>query len=65
VRETGVGVIAPPDDSAAIQAGLEALHARWRGGTLDGLRLDPEAKRGLSRETRIGELADLLRSVAG
>jgi glycosyltransferase involved in cell wall biosynthesis len=65
VRETGAGIVAPPDDPAAIRASLEDLHARWQAGTLDGLRLDPEAKRGLSREARVGELAGLLRSVAG
>jgi glycosyltransferase involved in cell wall biosynthesis len=65
VRETGAGVVAPPDDPAAIRAALEDLHARWQAGTLDGLRLDPAAKRGLSREARVGELAGLLRSVAG
>jgi glycosyltransferase involved in cell wall biosynthesis len=65
VRETGAGIVAPPDDPAAIRAALEELHARWQGGTLDGLQLDPEVKRQLSREARVEELANLLRSVAG
>jgi glycosyltransferase involved in cell wall biosynthesis len=61
---TGAGVVAPPGDPAAIRDALEQLHARWQAGTLDGVRLDAEARRGLSREARVAELADLLRSVA-
>jgi glycosyltransferase involved in cell wall biosynthesis len=65
VRETGAGVVASPEDPAAIRAALDHLHARWQAGTLDGPLLDRTARRGLSREARVGELADVLRSVAG
>ena len=43
---------------------LGELRRPWWRGSLEGLRLDPEVKRGLTREAR-GELAGLLRSIAG
>jgi glycosyltransferase involved in cell wall biosynthesis len=61
IRETGAGVVASPDDVPAIREALGSLHARWRVGTLDGTVLDPETRRRLARETRVGELAELLR----
>jgi hypothetical protein len=64
IRDTGTGVVAAPDDVPAICEALEGLHARWRAGALDGRPLDPETKRRLARETRVGELAELLRSLA-
>jgi glycosyltransferase involved in cell wall biosynthesis len=64
IRETGAGVVAPSDDPAAIRAALEGLYARWQAGELDGAPLDPETRRRLSREARVEELANLLRSVA-
>ena len=63
VRETGAGVIAPPDDVPAIREALEGLHTRWRAGDLDGTPLDAKTRRRLARETRVEELADLLRSL--
>jgi glycosyltransferase involved in cell wall biosynthesis len=63
VRETGAGVIAAPDDVPAIREALEGLHARWRAGDLDGPPLDPQTRRRLARETRVEELAELLRSL--
>jgi glycosyltransferase involved in cell wall biosynthesis len=63
IRETGTGVIAPPDDPAAIRAALEGLHARWQAGELDGTPLDDATRRRLSREARVEELAELLRSL--
>jgi glycosyltransferase involved in cell wall biosynthesis len=63
IRETGAGVVAPPDDPAAIGEALEALHARWQAGTLSAPTLDGETRRRISRETRVGELADLLRTL--
>ncbi len=65
IRETGAGVVVAPDDVPAIRATLEQLHARWRAGELDGTRLDAETRRRLSRQTRVEELAELLRSLAG
>jgi len=64
VRETGAGVIAPPDDVPAIREALEGLHARWRAGDLDGTALDAQTRRRLARETRVEELAELLRTLA-
>jgi glycosyltransferase involved in cell wall biosynthesis len=64
VRETGAGVIASPDDVPAIRAALEGLHARWRAGDLDGTPLDAQTRRRLARETRVEELAELLRTLA-
>ena len=63
IRETGAGIVAPPDDVPAIREALESLHVRWRAGTLDGTPLDPETRRRLARETRVEELADLLGSL--
>jgi glycosyltransferase involved in cell wall biosynthesis len=63
VRETGAGVIAPPDDVPAIREALEGLHSRWRAGDLDGTPLDAQTRRRLARETRVEELAELLRSL--
>jgi glycosyltransferase involved in cell wall biosynthesis len=64
IRETGAGVVVAPEDTAGIRAALGGLHARWRGGELDGTPLDPETRRRLSREARVEELAELLRSLA-
>jgi glycosyltransferase involved in cell wall biosynthesis len=63
IRETRAGLVAPPDDVPAIRAALEVLHARWRGGQLDGTPLDDETRRRLSRRTRVAELAALLRTL--
>jgi len=62
IRETGAGVVAPPDDPAAIRAGLEELHARWRDGGLPDVALTPEWRDRLSRRTRVEEMAAVLRS---
>jgi len=64
IRETGAGVVVAPDDVPAIRAALEALHARWRAGELNGTTLDAETRRRISRKTRVEELAALLRSLA-
>src|SRR5262245_30646362 len=63
LRETGAGVVAGPDDVAAIRDALLDLHARWREGTLDGTPLSPEWREKLSRAARVEELADLLERV--
>ena len=64
IRETGAGIVAPPDDVEALRAALESLESRWRAGSLDGTPLDPEARERLSREARAQELAELLWSLA-
>jgi glycosyltransferase involved in cell wall biosynthesis len=63
IRETGAGLVAAPDDVGAIRTALEELHLRWRSGRLDGTPLDAETKQRLSRQTRVAELAELLRSL--
>ena len=63
IRETGAGVVVAPDDVPAIRAALEGLHARWSAGELDGTPLDDETRRRLARESRVEELAELLRSL--
>ena len=62
IRETGAGVVAAPDDPAAIRAALEELHARWRDGGLPDVELSPEWRDRLSRRTRVEEMAAVLRA---
>jgi glycosyltransferase involved in cell wall biosynthesis len=64
VRETGAGVVAPPDDPKAIEEALRSLYDRWRAGSLDGTPLTPELRRKLDRRARVRELADLLQGMA-
>jgi glycosyltransferase involved in cell wall biosynthesis len=63
IEETGAGVVAPPDDVAALREALLGLHARWSVGRLDGTPLTEEWREKLSRTARVEELADLLRSL--
>ncbi|HZT84215.1 MAG TPA: glycosyltransferase [Gaiellaceae bacterium] len=64
VRDTGAGVVVPSDDVDALREALLDLHRRWQGGSLNGTPLSDEWRRRLSRDRRVEELADLLRSVA-
>jgi glycosyltransferase involved in cell wall biosynthesis len=64
LRDTGAGVVAAPDDVAALRSALVELHARWRAGELEGTPLAPAWRDRLSRGRRVEELADLLRSLA-
>jgi glycosyltransferase involved in cell wall biosynthesis len=63
IRETGAGVVAPPDDPAALGEALTGLVERWRAGALDGTPLSPEHRERLSRAARVEDLAELLRSL--
>jgi glycosyltransferase involved in cell wall biosynthesis len=63
IRNTGAGVVAPPDDPEAIAEALRSLYDRWQGGSLDGTRLTPELRRKLDRRTRVRELADVLQEL--
>jgi glycosyltransferase involved in cell wall biosynthesis len=63
IRDTDAGVVAPPEDVAAIREALVAMHARWRAGDLEPSPLSEEWRTKLSRATRVEELADLLRSL--
>jgi glycosyltransferase involved in cell wall biosynthesis len=64
VEETGAGVVAAPDDVAALRAALLELHAKWKAGDLGWTLLPPDVRDDLSRRTRVEELAELLREVA-
>ena len=63
IRETGAGVVAPPDDPVAIREALEGLHARWRDDGLPDVQLSDDWRRRLSRRTRVEEMAALLHDV--
>ena len=63
IRETGAGVVAPPDDPEQLRAALADLVARWRAGTLESVQLSQEWKERLSRRTNVRELAALLERV--
>ncbi|HEY2072179.1 MAG TPA: glycosyltransferase [Gaiellaceae bacterium] len=64
IDETGVGVVAGPEDVDAIREALVAMHARWRAGELEGPPLSTEWREKLSRGRRVEQLADVLRSLA-
>jgi glycosyltransferase involved in cell wall biosynthesis len=64
IRDTGAGVVAPPDDVPALRAALSDLHARWAAGTLDGTPLSPEDRERLGRGARVEELAEVLQELA-
>ena len=64
IRDTGAGVVAPPDDVQALTAALVDLHSRWSAGALDGTPLSPEDRERLGRGARVEELAEVLRAVA-
>ena len=64
IRDTGAGVVAPPEDEDAIRDALLALHDRWRRGELEGPPLSAGWREKLSRAARVEELADLLKGLA-
>jgi glycosyltransferase involved in cell wall biosynthesis len=64
LRATGAGVVVAPDDIAGMRQALVGLEASFRAGTLDGAPLSDEWRTRLSRETRVEELAELLRGLA-
>jgi len=64
IEDTGVGVVAAPEDVDGIREALVAMHARWRAGELDGPPLSDEWRDKLSRGRRVEQLADVLRSLA-
>jgi glycosyltransferase involved in cell wall biosynthesis len=63
IRETGAGVVAAPDDVDALVEALAGLDARFRDGGLPDVELSAEWRRRLARETRVEEMAELLRSL--
>ncbi len=64
MRETGAGVVVPPDDVDAIAEALGGLERRWREGSLDGSPLTPVLRARLDRRAGAERLAELLREVA-
>jgi glycosyltransferase involved in cell wall biosynthesis len=60
VRETRMGIVAPPDDAAAIEAALAELVRQWRSNPHAGPELSEEWKERLSRTARARELQTLL-----
>jgi glycosyltransferase involved in cell wall biosynthesis len=63
IRETGTGVVVPPDDVEALREALVRLEGDWRSGRLDGTPLSDEVRQRLSRRARAEELAALARSL--
>jgi glycosyltransferase involved in cell wall biosynthesis len=63
VRESGAGVVVPPDDVTGIREALVGLEARWRAGRLNGPPLSPELRDRISRRKRVEELSELLLKV--
>jgi glycosyltransferase involved in cell wall biosynthesis len=63
LRDSGAGVVVPPDDENAIGAALAELESRHRAGSLDGTALSSEVRERLSRRARSEELAELLRTL--
>jgi glycosyltransferase involved in cell wall biosynthesis len=64
IRETGAGVVAPPDDVEAIKQALAELHARFADGGLASTDVPAETRHRLSRRARAEELAELVRSLS-
>ena len=64
IRETGAGIVAPPDDVDAISGALLELDRRFRHGGLPDVALSQEWHHKLARSTRVEETAELLRSLA-
>ena len=63
IRETGAGVVVPPDDVDALKAALVELEGRFRDGGLPDVEVPEEARERLSRRARCEETAELLRSL--
>ena len=63
VRASGAGVVVAPGDVDGIARELAGLRRRWLAGALETPRLGPEWRQRISREARVRELADLLRTV--
>jgi glycosyltransferase involved in cell wall biosynthesis len=64
IRETGTGVVVAPEDVDGLRDALDRLEGDWRAGKLNGTPLSPEARRRVSRQARVEQLAALARSLA-
>ena len=63
IRETGAGVVIAPDDVEGLVAALRELHGRFAGGGLADVELAADVRHQLSRQARVEETAELLRSL--
>jgi glycosyltransferase involved in cell wall biosynthesis len=63
MRETGAGIVAAPDDVGALRVALEQLYERWKTQGLPAVALAPELRERVSRQARVKETAELLRSL--
>jgi glycosyltransferase involved in cell wall biosynthesis len=63
LRESGAGLVVPPEDEDAIGAALADFVSRHSDGSLDGTALTSEVRERLSRRARSEELAEVLRSL--
>jgi glycosyltransferase involved in cell wall biosynthesis len=63
VRETGVGLVAPPDDAVAIGKALDELVRQWRANPDVEPGLSEEWRERLSRNTRARELHAVLKEL--
>jgi glycosyltransferase involved in cell wall biosynthesis len=63
IRETGTGVVVAPEDVEGLQQALLRLEGDWRAGRLNGTPLSVEARKRVSRQARVEELAALARSL--
>jgi glycosyltransferase involved in cell wall biosynthesis len=63
IRDTGAGIVAPPDDVEALKEALAELVGRFRNGGLPATAIPEETRHSLSRLARAEELAELVRSL--
>jgi hypothetical protein len=47
-----------------LREAMERLEGDWRAGKLNGTPLSPEVRKRVSRQARVEELAELVRSLA-
>ena len=65
IREAGAGVVAAPDDPAALREALLELHGRFTNGGLPAVELPAGLRDRLSRRARVEETAELLHRIVG
>ena len=65
IREAGAGIVAAPDDPAALREALVELHGRFTNGGLPAIELPAGLRDRLSRRARVEETAELLRTMVG
>src|SRR6266498_2701246 len=64
IRDTGTGLVAPPDDVPALTRALARRPAGRRAGKLDGTPLSEDDRERLGRGARVEELAELLHALS-